>query len=106
MSDIERRLTKIEKIVNKSNSLDLETLDKITQSPHFVIRCILYEAELRRELSDEEKLIIANRLFETGQWKISFGDVMIRAHKEYVNKQREGIKLIMTNKNSSLQGLN
>jgi hypothetical protein len=58
------------------------------QSPHFIIRCIVYEAKLRRVLSDEEKLKIASKLFETGEWKIPFGELMTRAHEEYINKKK------------------
>jgi hypothetical protein len=59
------------------------------KSPSFIIRCIVYESELNRPLSDEEKLEIASKLFETGEWKSSFGELMKRASIDDVSKQIE-----------------
>ncbi|MDA2918352.1 hypothetical protein MYX76_02455 [Desulfobacterota bacterium AH_259_B03_O07] len=82
MKKILRRLEHLENELDKKNDLNEETLSKIINTPHFIIRCIVYESELRRGLSDEEKLKIANRLFETADWKISFGELMIKANKQ------------------------
>ena len=53
------------------------------------IRSIVYESEYKRELSDEDKLEIASKLFENGEWKSTFGELMIKAHRKYGNRDRE-----------------
>lgn len=89
MKKILRRLEHLENELNKKNDLNEETLSKIMQTPHFIIRCIVYENELRRALYDEEKLRIAYQLFETKEWRTSFGELIINANKGYMNKQRK-----------------
>ena len=75
MQDLEKRLEKVEKLLKRiekeqGKELDLETLTQIMKSPVFTILSPGLQ-------TDEEKLELALRLYETGDWKLNLGTYFV-----------------------------
>ncbi len=92
MKEIERRLAALEKKVTKSEGLDADELIRVLHSSVFAWVCAAERPELGRELTEEEKLEIALRLYESGKYSFTVKDItdaIIEADKEIREEERE-----------------
>jgi len=78
MKEIESRLSRLESRLGKSDSVDQDTSEQIIDTAHFAFACIAERARLGRDLTEEDKLEIVERLHETGIWKTPFPELLIR----------------------------
>lgn len=78
MKEIESRLSRLESRLGKFDSVDQETSEQIIDTPHFAFACITERARLGRDLTEDDKIEIVERLHETGIWKTPFPELLIK----------------------------
>lgn len=91
MKEIERRLAALEKKINRDDTLNPETLTRVMHSPIFFIARIAEKDKLGRELTIEDEINLAVRLYECGKFSFTvkdYTDLVIAVDKEIEEEEK------------------
>ena len=93
MREIQKRLERLEKLekkVAKNNFFDPEIQKQIRKSAAFFFANASNQKRLSRELTEEENIELARRLYENGEWKLSWGQLIVKLTKQIESKRKNG----------------
>lgn len=89
MKQIEKRLAQLEKKLTKNNEIDSQKLQEFMKSGLFSIACFVERQWLKRELTDEEKLVLGLELYQSETWTVNnLVKILIEVDKKWLEEEK------------------